>query len=62
MVDVYFSSDYTSAYYASDTTRKSSWIANSLRGLPVFGLNLKDHDPLDKNLWSWSHKLAPVGS
>jgi acetoin utilization deacetylase AcuC-like enzyme len=46
LLSVYYSPAYTSAAYAFPTTRKSGWIAESLAGDPIPGLQLVAPDPL----------------
>jgi acetoin utilization deacetylase AcuC-like enzyme len=46
MVRVYYSLAYTSAAYAFDTTRKAGWVADSLAGSPISGIELVEPTPL----------------
>jgi acetoin utilization deacetylase AcuC-like enzyme len=43
---VYYSSDYTLAGHAFDTTRKAAWVADSLRHRPIPGVRLLEPEPL----------------
>src|SRR5690348_4032133 len=43
---VYYSSAYTSAGYAFDTTRKAAWVAASLAEAPIPGVELVEPVPL----------------
>jgi acetoin utilization deacetylase AcuC-like enzyme len=43
---IYYSPDYTLAGYAFDTTRKASWVADSLRHRPIEGVRLVEPRPL----------------
>jgi acetoin utilization deacetylase AcuC-like enzyme len=46
MVRIYYSPKYVGSAYAFDTTRKASWIADSLVRSPIPGLTLVEPEPL----------------
>lgn len=43
---IYYSPDYVGAAYGFDTTRKAAWIADSLTGRPIDGVELLTPPPL----------------
>lgn len=43
---IYYSPDYVRAAYGFDTTRKAAWIADSLTGRPIDGVELLTPPPL----------------
>ena len=45
-VPVFYSPAYAAASYVFDTTRKAKWIADSLSGSPIPGLELVEPVPL----------------
>ena len=47
-VEVFYGPAYTMSGYAFDTTRKASWIAESLREAPISGIELVEPEPLSK--------------
>ena len=48
MIPLYYSSSYVRSEYSFDTTRKSSWIAQSLSESPIEGFELVEPEPLSQ--------------
>lgn len=48
MVSLFYSPKYVGAGYAFDTTRKAKWIADSLAGSPIPGIELVEPAPLTR--------------
>lgn len=46
---VFYDSAYTSSAHAFDTTRKATWIADSLAREPIAGVTLASHPPLTRD-------------
>src|SRR5687768_495720 len=57
---IYYSSDYTLAGYAFDTTRKSALVADSLREQPIPGVRLVEPRPLTADELADVHAPAYV--
>ncbi|MGI9079045.1 MAG: hypothetical protein ACR2G6_17210 [Gemmatimonadaceae bacterium] len=55
MVTVFYSPLYASSGYAFDTTRKSEWLADSLKVTPIPGVELRAPEPLDESRLSEVH-------
>ena len=60
MVPVYYSPSYISAAFGFDTTRKSGWIAESLRNTPVRGIELVEPDPLTADQVATVHESGYI--
>jgi acetoin utilization deacetylase AcuC-like enzyme len=59
---IYYSPDYTLAGYSFDTTRKASWVAESLRERPIQGVRLVEPRPLTAREVSIVHSRTYVNA
>jgi acetoin utilization deacetylase AcuC-like enzyme len=59
---LYYSPDYTAAGYAFDTTRKSTWIAESLQKRPIAGVELREPTPVTEFELEWVHDPAYIAA
>lgn len=57
---IYYSSDYTLAGHAFDTTRKSAWVADSLRRQPIENVRIVEPEPLTAEQVAQVHDPAYV--
>ena len=58
--NLYYSPDYCAASHAFDTTRKASWIADSLRARPVAGVRLVEPIPVSVETLCETHSSEYV--
>lgn len=62
MIPIFYSADYCGAEYSFETTRKASWIAESLVDRPIRGLKVVEPTPLDLNILASVHEADYIRS
>lgn len=59
-MEVFYSDAYVSAQHAWDTTRKSKWVAESLKTRPIHNVKLVEPQPACPDQLAWVHAMHYV--
>lgn len=62
MTKIYYSDDYCRASYSFDTTKKASWIAESLASKPIHGIEVVAPEPLTEDIVAETHSRDYVAA